>query len=130
MATKRQIKKVVKKVLAAPPKSKTILVGKPSQSVPTINVLGIEFEQGSEYEFGKCIRPSQPNRVWTYIHTDGHYILWGRHPQDRQMDTSRLSDQQWTQQMYQVVDWDTPLVTAGPANMIADMLDEAPMMGW
>ena len=102
-------KKVARRTAAKP---KIVGVSRPIPAAP-INVLGIDFEQGDTYKFGKCVLMGTP-RVWNFILFDGEYILWSRHPADRVMDVSHVSELNFPLS-YQVVDFDTPTITGGPA---------------
>ena len=102
----------IKKAVKAVPTVSTIGVSRPIPPAP-VTVLGINFEQGDTYRFGKCIYNGVPNRVWNFILFDGEYILFSRHPQDHQMDVSRMAEQQFLFS-YQIVDFDTPTITGGP----------------
>jgi len=108
MAARKVIKKVAKT------DTTTVKVGRPKQKIPTVTVLGIEFEQGSNYEFGKCTQKHNPGRVLTFIKDDGAYIMWGRHQQDRLMDVFRCDTEAQFTQQYNVVDFDTPTVVGAP----------------
>ena len=108
------MKKTTKKAakVAPAPKSQMVGVSRPIPSKP-VTVLGIDFEQGDTYKFGKCVHTGAPNRVWTFILFDGEYILFSRHPHDLQMDVSRIAEQQFPHS-YQVVDFDTPTTPGAP----------------
>jgi hypothetical protein len=112
---KKATKKVVAKVTTAPKTPTMVEVGRPAQK--TVNVFGIDFEQGNEHKFGKAIRPADgynPPRVWNFILFDDCYIIWSRHHADRLMDLMQLTTAQWVQQGWQIVDFDTPIVTGAP----------------
>ena len=131
--TKREIKKAVKAVRAAKPL--TVGVSRPIPTAP-VTVLGIDFEQGDTYRFGKCIMTGAPNRVWNFILFDGEYILFSRHPQDRMMDVSHLTEAMFLLS-YQIVDFDTPTITGGPGQVAPQpvaaglgQMNVGPARGW
>lgn len=107
------MKKTTKKAakVAPAPKSQMVGVSRPIPSKP-VTVLGIDFEPGDTYKFGKCVHTGAPNRVWTFILFDGEYIIWSRHPSDRVMDVSHVSELNFPTS-YHVVDFDTPTITGG-----------------
>lgn len=125
-------KKVVSKKAAPAAKvttPMTISVGARLAPPKTTTVLGIDFEAGDAMKFGKCIRPTQPNRVWTFLQpNDTDIIMWSRHP-DGVMDVSKSTVAQFPR-YYQIVDFDTPVAqVAGLQNGLLDPMgyeDEMP----
>lgn len=130
MATRKIVKtKRVSKTVAVPAtETKTISTGKPVETF--IDVMGITFEQGTDYKFGKCRRaPRQYHdhdlTVYKFIldSESDNYIIWGRNQADRYVDVFNSSPKNFAKQ-WVIVDWDSLVTTGGIAPVDDDDYDE------
>lgn len=107
-------KKIIKKKTSAPKtKARTISVGRPAKP-KTVTVLGIEFEQGDNLKFGKCIsKTPRIQEPFFFMNIGGgYYILW-RFAAGGYVDTYTETEQGFGNH-YSIVDFDTP--TTQPLN--------------
>lgn len=122
---KKTVKKTTTKKAAEQPKPLTRTVGKPAGK-PTIEVLGIQFEQGDDYTFGKMQDMTgyrnQRGTVSNFIKiadSPAQYLCWGfpgGYP-----DYFITTQQQIERGHFAIVDFDTP-VTQAPTGGGADQL--------
>lgn len=113
-----------KKAAPAPKQAATISVGAPARPA-TVNVLGIDFEQGDNMKFGKC--QYRNNRTGLLTGSIYHFIdiggpellLWtfGNNYLDH-CAVPRVS----FEKNYLILDWDTP--TTSPTGIGDDDFDD------
>lgn len=121
---KKTVKKVTKKAVEQP-KPLTRTVGKPLGK-PSIEVFGIQFEQGDDYTFGKMQDlTGYRNTRGTVVNfikiadNPAQYLCWGF--PDGYVEHFITTQQQIERGHFAIVDFDTPVAQA-PAGGGADQL--------